>query len=995
MVSKNTNGSPIAVGGVGGSGTRLVAELLIRLGFYVGSDLNESLDNLWFTLLFKRTEILGCSDLEFRTCADLFTRRMQGRSDCQPAAEAFLRRLADTDRAQHDSSWLKERVMSFLGPVDPPAPGIRWGWKEPNTHVVLDRLMGAMPDLKYIHVFRNGLDMAYSQNQNQLRLWGPSFLGEDSIHIDPRHALRYWRHVHERLLSVFERFPGRGFMLNFDALCANPQQALESMLRFIEVDPSVQRIRDLTPLIRPPVSIGRFKAHDSAIFDQDDIRFVADLGFPIGERSRNGVGSSDQGNEPGRRTGDTPRGSANEVASDRLRTVPTRQKPPLPSKTGGEPYGESERVGSAETMGSPAEVLNTYGGHSDGSQPSPGERRTALLVLGMHRSGTSAFTRVSGLLGGALPRDLMPPAKNNNETGFWESMGIYELDDLILKHAGTRWDDWRALPDDWLSSTRADGFKARAITVVRNAFMDDPFIVVKDPRICRLVPFWREVLQEMEMDVLSLLPIRNPLEVAASLRRRDGFDPAKAYLLWLRHTLDAEVSTRGSLRSIVTFEQLMSNWRECVTDIKAHLGVTWPQIPQAPNAAAIDAFLQDSLRHNRASDHELYDDQNVPDWVKATFRSMVELSHHPDSASALCVLDGVRGELDKATQAIGPTVHLGEIDEEPPTPSIETDQTRFDQKTSRILELESAVLLHQLETDALRSEIIAAERRVSELDSVVIRNRAHIEDLRRKITELEIGGQKDRMAAVEHRSRNQHLESRLGTSQSRIERLSRQRDAMAFRVNALQSTASWQIGRYVVAAEQRFPRILRSVLAAPKWVIWILTLRASDRLRLRYEVRRLRASGLFDEAWYVCSYPEILSSGHHAAAHWSLLGWRNGLQPNPLFKTRWYLENNRDVGAAGIDPLLHYFTQGAFEGRDPHPCFSSSWYLEQNLDVARSGINPLTHFLSTGANERRDPNPSFKISQYLSEHPEIANSGVNPLVHSLLHGDKEGQADTT
>ncbi|UHD18944.1 sulfotransferase [Thiocapsa bogorovii] len=917
---------------------------------------------------------------------------MQGCSDFGPAADALLRRLASADRAQHDSRWLKDRVVSFRGPVTTTASGLRWGWKEPNTHVVLDRLMEAMPELKYVHVFRNGLDMAYSRNQNQLRLWGPSFLGMDPVPVDPRHALKYWCRVHERLLGVFERFPGRGLMLNFDALCAEPLQSLVPMLRFIEVDPSLERIEALTPVIRPPASIGRFRTHDSSLFDPEDVRFVANLGFPVGEQLGGFVVSSNQRSESSKGTSGTLSGSDIGLFLDRQHPMATRPKAIAP-ETNGAPFHESGRVGSVDAVDRSPRVLNTHRDRSDPSQRLPGDRRTALLVLGMHRSGTSAFTRVSGLLGGALPRDLMPPVKNNNETGFWESMGIYELDDLILKHAGTRWDDWRALPSDWLHSAISNGFKERAIDVVREAFQDDAFIIVKDPRICRLVPFWREVFREMEMDVLHLLPVRNPLEVAASLRRRDGFDPAKAYLLWLRHTLDAEVATRGSRRSITTFQRLMSDWRTCVTDIKVHLGVTWPRIPQASSAAAIDAFLQDGLRHNRASDHELYDDQNVPDWVKATFRSMLELSHRPDSPSALSVLDGVRAELDKATQAIGPTVRLGEIDEERPTPNIETGKPRSDQRTSRLLELESTVLLHQLETEALRSEILASESRVSELDSVVMHNRSLIEDLRRKITELEIGGQKDRMTAVEQRLRNRHLETSLGTSQRRIETLTRQRDAMAFRVNAFQSTASWQLGRYVLAAEQRFPRMMRSVLAAPKWALWFLTMRASDRFRLRSEVRRLRACGLFDEAWYVSSYPEILASGHHAAAHWSLIGWRHGLEPNPLFKTRWYLENNRDVDAAGIDPLLHYCAQGAFEGRDPHPCFSSSWYLEKNPDVAQSEVNPLMHFLEAGAKEQRDPHPSFQISKYLTEHPEIIATGVNPLIHFLSHGEEEVRID--
>jgi hypothetical protein len=63
--SPSPGASPVIIGGVGGSGTRLIAQMLKELGFYLGSDLNSANDNLWFTLLFKRIEILSASDEEF------------------------------------------------------------------------------------------------------------------------------------------------------------------------------------------------------------------------------------------------------------------------------------------------------------------------------------------------------------------------------------------------------------------------------------------------------------------------------------------------------------------------------------------------------------------------------------------------------------------------------------------------------------------------------------------------------------------------------------------------------------------------------------------------------------------------------------------------------------------------------------------------------------------------------------------------------------------
>ena len=62
-----------------------------------------------------------------------------------------------------------------------------------------------------------------------------------------------------------------------------------------------------------------------------------------------------------------------------------------------------------------------------------GRKKHAILVLGMHRSGTSPLTRVLNLLGAKLPNNVMPPAPNNNEQGFWESRDLMVINDDILK----------------------------------------------------------------------------------------------------------------------------------------------------------------------------------------------------------------------------------------------------------------------------------------------------------------------------------------------------------------------------------------------------------------------------------------------------------------------------------------------------------------------------------------------------------------------------------
>ena len=178
---------------------------------------------------------------------------------------------------------LAQRADSFMRPETISDSAHRWGWKEPNTHIVLDRLIQHMPNMKYIHVVRNGLDMAYSSNQNQLVNWGEFILGKP-IEMTPSSSLQYWCAMHRRVLEIGTQMGDSQFMwLNYDALCSHPQQELPKLLQFLEVgDRSTNAVKLLLKHIKPPASQGRFKAQGIRHFSTDDIAFVKQLGFDIG-----------------------------------------------------------------------------------------------------------------------------------------------------------------------------------------------------------------------------------------------------------------------------------------------------------------------------------------------------------------------------------------------------------------------------------------------------------------------------------------------------------------------------------------------------------------------------------------------------------------------------------------------------------------------------------------------------------------------------------------
>ena len=246
------------------------------------------------------------------------------------------------------------------------------------------------------------------------------------------------------------------------------------------------------------------------------------------------------------------------------------------------------------------------------------KRRKALLVLGMHRSGTSALTRVVNLLGAALARELIP-ANADNATGFWESAELNDIHEEVLGSLLSPWHDVKAVPAAWYSRDTARPFRERIANLLAKDFGTEPLFVVKDPRICLLMPLWLDVLREIGADAACVMPVRNPLEVAGSLGKRDGLSTARSLLLWLRYFSAAERDTRHVPRAFVHYEDLLRDWRGTVDLISRRLDIAWPNDPTIV-AADVAAFLSGDHRHNSASDDELWQRPDVPDWVKTTYR---------------------------------------------------------------------------------------------------------------------------------------------------------------------------------------------------------------------------------------------------------------------------------------------------------------------------------------------------------------------------------------
>jgi len=222
----------------------------------------------------------------------------------------------------------------------------------------------------------------------------------------------------------------------------------------------------------------------------------------------------------------------------------------------------------------------------------------AVIVLGMHRSGTSALAGMLSLLGIQFGRSLFPP-QADNPRGYWEHREIVDLDDRMLMALGSSWDDMRPPPQSWWTDERASPFRAEIIRVLRRDFATAQTWGIKDPRLCRLVPLWCDMLDELGCHVCFILIHRHPLEVAHSLKRRDGFDVRKSGLLWVEHNLLSEKWTRGRPRLFASYDQILEQPDDMSVKISKMIDQS-AGVPAKRQLDAVRGFLSAGLRHHES-----------------------------------------------------------------------------------------------------------------------------------------------------------------------------------------------------------------------------------------------------------------------------------------------------------------------------------------------------------------------------------------------------------
>ncbi|HET7625221.1 MAG TPA: sulfotransferase [Verrucomicrobiae bacterium] len=232
---------PVIIGATGGSGTRVITRIARQAGYYMGKNLNVSEDALEFSRLYN------------------FWLNRLIRESLSPPATDFPKKF---ERDFNDA------VRRHLAAADPAIrePSQRWSWKAPRSIYLLPFFHARFPGMKFIHVLRDGRDMAISGNQNQLRKHGHRLLNwrERWLLARPVRSILLWDRVNFQAAAYAEtHFPENYLVVRFEDLCLEPVETTSRILKFLETPGDAEKIARAE--ISPPSSLGRWRSQPRAL----------------------------------------------------------------------------------------------------------------------------------------------------------------------------------------------------------------------------------------------------------------------------------------------------------------------------------------------------------------------------------------------------------------------------------------------------------------------------------------------------------------------------------------------------------------------------------------------------------------------------------------------------------------------------------------------------------------------------------------------------------
>ena len=223
--------------------------------------------------------------------------------------------------------------------------------------------------------------------------------------------------------------------------------------------------------------------------------------------------------------------------------------------------------------------------------------RACIVILGMHRSGTSALAGVLNILGVDFGHNLLPPSPYNPK-GYFENAEIVDINKILLKDLNARWDVPAEFPPHWWTKKNFQERKAGIKTILNGEFADVPIFGIKDPRLCLVLPLYLEIFKEMNIRPCLIINRRKRTEIAQSLKVRNNFSLEKVFALcdWYEEQLQPAIADQEFIE--INFDDLLNAPRAVTARIEKIFQLRLKDFRTAQGEVA--DFLSSELKHHNS-----------------------------------------------------------------------------------------------------------------------------------------------------------------------------------------------------------------------------------------------------------------------------------------------------------------------------------------------------------------------------------------------------------
>jgi hypothetical protein len=263
----------------------VVAEILIRSGAYLGHDLNRAFDDLLFTYLFKRSKHFprhtDRDKSEYGQLFALHERLLFGHRPLLRQWRPMLEAGCEHALGRYGWRWVFQRWSNAIAADATKPASSHWGWKEPNSMYFLKEIREYYPKTRFVLVLRNGLDMAYSGNRQQLDNWGPRFQ-IDPNDMSPPNRLEYWYRSNLAAIETLQELYGDDYLLvKLERLCLDKEHAIGELIAFAGLDSASLEESTVWDIPQLPNSYHRYRRFDTSWIDQETKGKLGELGYSI------------------------------------------------------------------------------------------------------------------------------------------------------------------------------------------------------------------------------------------------------------------------------------------------------------------------------------------------------------------------------------------------------------------------------------------------------------------------------------------------------------------------------------------------------------------------------------------------------------------------------------------------------------------------------------------------------------------------------------------